>query len=150
MSDRLTGLDVNVRVGDLEVTFKEVGLTIDDSSKANEDNGRPNGNLRGKVSAGGDITVDTANLKLIIAAAATAGSFQQMPPFDINFFAKTAADELDIEAFECKFKISDLLKANTGSEDQLIHKLDYYVTGKEFVSFDGVPYLNPDNIQRLG
>ena len=149
MSQRLTGLDIDVMIGDYLVHFEEISITIDDSSTTSKSKGRANGYVRGMVSASGDITVDTANFNVIVQAAQSAGSFSQLEPFDVVFAGETTADSLKIEAFDCLLKISDLLSASVTSEDKLTHKLTYDVTGKEFVRINGVPYLNDDNIESL-
>lgn len=140
MGARISGIDVNTMVGDLQVQFEEVSIAIEDNSQAVSTRGRPNGHVRGAVKASGELTVDTANLQLMLDAAKQAGSWQELPPFDIVFNAETDIDQLNIEAFECLVKIADLLSANANGEEKLTHKLPYEVTGKDFVRINGVPY----------
>ena len=140
MGARLGGKDVYAMVGSLSIVFEEASISIEDGSKATPTRGRPNGYVRGDVSASGELTVDTANLGLIIDAAKSAGSFQELEPFDIVFNAESAVDKLTVEAFECLVKLSDVLDANANGGDKLTHKLPFEVTGKDFVRINGVPY----------
>jgi Bacteriophage HP1, Orf24 len=140
MGARLSGIDVNAMVGDLQVQFEEASLSIEDNSQAVKTKGRPNGHVRGAVAASGELTLDTANLQLMLDAAKAAGSWQELEPFDIVFNAETAVDVLNIEAFDCLVKLSDLLNANSNGEEKLTHKLPFEVTGKDFVRINGVPY----------
>lgn len=140
MSRRLTGNDIDVQIGAFRVVFSEASLAIDDSSKAVGSKNLPNGYIRGKVSAGGDITVDTANLNVMIDAARQAGSWQELPPFDMTFNGSTTSESLNIECFECLLKLSDVLSA-TESEEKLTHKISYEVTGPDFVKINGVNYV---------
>ncbi len=149
MGKKLSGQDVDAMIGDYAVTFKTVSISIEDGSKAAMDKGRPNGFVDGSISASGDVTLDTTNFNLIITAAKSAGSFMQLEPLDIVFNAASSNDELNIEAFECKLKVSDLLDAEAEGGEKLFHKIGYEVTGKEFVRINGVPYANTDRIEYL-
>lgn len=140
MSRRLTGNDIDVQIGAFRVVFSEATVTIDDTSKAVGSKNLPNGYIRGKVSASGDITVDTANLNVMIDAARQAGSWQQLPTFDMTFNGSTTSEALKIECFECLLKIADLLSA-TESEEKLTHKISYEVTGSDFVKINDVSYV---------
>lgn len=149
MGLRASGADVNVSVGNMIINFEEVTATIEDSSAASMSRGRPNGHTRGTVKCSGEITMDTANVKLMIEAARKAGSFQEMEPFDIVMNAETVQDQLNIELFECLIKMSDLLNANANGEEKLTHKLPFEVTGKDFVRINGVPYAPEQDKERL-
>lgn len=149
MAKRLSGYDIDVMVGDYLVHFDEVTLTIEDNSKAVTSRGRPNGHVSGAISASGELTLDTANLMVVVDAAKSAGSFMELEPFDVVFNGETTADTLRIEAFECLLKLSDVLNANSNGEDKLQHKLPFEVTGKNFVRINGVPYAPDSDIDRL-
>ena len=140
MGTKLSGIDIGVQIGSFAVQFEEVSLSIEDGSKSVSSRGRPNGHVRGSVSASGEITLDTDNLKVIMTAAKSAGSFQELEPFDIIFNGEVATQSLTVEAFECLLKMSDVLSASATGEDKLTHKLPFEVTGKDFVRIDGVPY----------
>jgi len=140
MGAKLSGFDVITRVGDLQAQFDEVSISIEDNSKSAKSRGRPNGHTRGSVAASGELTCDSANFAVLLDAAKAAGSWQEMPTFDVNFVAAVAGQELNIEAFECLIKIADLLSADANGDDMLTHKLAFEVTGKDFVRINGVPY----------
>jgi hypothetical protein len=146
-----SGLDVDVVLdASLMVTFDKVTLKIDDASKEAMSKGRPNGSLRGAVSAGGDITLQTAELKKILDLAKRSGSFQQLAPFDMVINADNVDDgSFKVEAFGCKFKLADLIDADANGEGQLMHTINFFVTGKEFVNINGVPYLRTSDIEKL-
>lgn len=146
-----SGLDVDVVLdASVMVTFDKVSLKIEDSSGEAMSKGRPNGNLNGAAKAGGDIVMTTPELKKILAVARTRGSFRNLPVFDMIINADNAEDgSFKVEAFGIKFKIADLIDADANSESQMMHTLGYYVTGKEFVNIDGVPYLPVEDIAKL-
>lgn len=64
--------------------------------------------------------LDTTNFNLLIDAARSAGSFRELAPFDQVFFAKAGDEELRVEAFGCRLKISSLLNIDPkgGRKDQ--------------------------------
>ena len=97
MSTNLTGQDVDVRMGDLNIVFESMSLSIEDGRVASFSRGVPNGDLGGKYSAGGEISVDTTNLLLFIEAAKNVGAFNRLPKFDGIFNASTD----DVELNEC-------------------------------------------------
>lgn len=149
MGTRLSGHDIDAMVGDYTVQFEEVTLTIEDNSKAVMSRGRPNGHVRGSIKASGEFTVDSANLSVMMDAARSAGSFIELPPFDVVFNGETSEDTLRVEAFECLTKLSDVLNANANGEEKLTHKIPYEVTGKHFVRINGTPYAPESEISRL-
>ncbi len=148
-SKRLSGKDVDVMVGDYQMHVEEFTLTVEDGTQGVSSRGRPNGWVTGSVSAGGDITVDTANLMVLMDAAKAAGSFMDLDAFDIVSHGETTEDTLKIEAFGCKLTLSDVLNASASNEDKLTHKIGYAVTGKDFVRMNGVPYAPDRDIERL-
>jgi len=144
MARKINGLGFNLALGDLDIRVMKFSLNINDDSGVAMRDGRPDGSLLGQVTGDGEIEVDVTDFKLIIAAAKEAGSFQDLPAFDINAFGSIAGsnEELKIEAFECQLKLSSLLDVDkTGSSnDQTTITIPYDVTGQDFVSIDGVPY----------
>ncbi len=138
--NRFNGLSFDIDLGDFSVRVQKFTLDIEDGSAVASHDGRPDGTLRGAVSASGEITVTRAGLKAFTAAAEKAGSFQEMPVFDINSFAKTGDDEFKVEAFGCKVKVSKLLDIDKSSSDETEFALPFDVTSPDFVKVDGVPY----------
>lgn len=137
---KISAFDVDVNIGGFAVNFENLTLTIDDKTAPQMSRGRPDGYTQGDVSASGEVEVDSANLAILVMAAQAAGSFQQMPPWDSLFLGKTPDTELRVEAYGCKFRISELLNAAQSSSDKLKHKLPFDVTSPDFVRINGVPY----------
>ncbi len=149
MGQKITGRDLDVMLGDLMIHFEDISLDIDDATAVAKTKGSPNGYTVGEVGASGEVTVDSANLALIIKAAESAGSFQQLEPFDTVFNADTSDEKLNVEAFDCKFKISSLISAKGSGGEKLLHKLPYDVTGVDFIRINGVPYINPETTEKF-
>lgn len=145
----ISNLDVDVLLGTQMISFNKVTLSIEDSSKAATSRGRPNGTLRGSVSAEGEVVMNTNTLNTLLDEAKKSGSFQELAPFDLTLFAEAGDTRLKVEVFGAKFTISDLLDADNESEDEVLHTLPYFVTGKEFVRINGVPYARSKDIEKL-
>lgn len=145
---KFNGLSFDVDMGNFSVHIKKFSLEITDNSAVAKRNGKPDGYVRGDVEASGVLVVYRDGLKTITAAAKEAGSFQKLPPFDINSYAKVGDDELKIEAFDCKLKISSLLDIDETSPDETEFSLPYDVIGKDFVKIDGVPYADVDDEEK--
>lgn len=146
---RLSGKEMGFMLGDLRIVADEITLNIEDGRSAVLSNGVPDGFVDGETKASGDITVDTKNFDLIIEAAKQAGSFKELEPFDSVFNGENASESLNIEAFGCLLKISDLLNANSSGGEKLQHKLNFEVTSKDFIRINGVPYLSEKETEHL-
>lgn len=149
MGKRITGKDVDIMVGDIMVHTENFTITIEDGTTVAMTKGVPNGHIDGETKASGEIEVDTANLQLIIAAAKSAGSFKALEPFDIVSNAKTDVEEISLEAFGCKLRISELMNAAGAGGEKLKTKLPFDVTSPDFVRVNGVPYLDNAEIENL-
>ena len=90
-----------------------------------------------------------ALLSLLIEAARRAGSFRKLEPFDTVFFAKAGEDELRVEAFGCKLKVSSLLDIDPKGGSKSTHKVPFDVTSPDFIRINGVPYLDASEIEGL-
>lgn len=149
MSSRISGMNYNVTVGDTMIHVDTCSLTITDNSGVSQTSGVPDGFVDGDVAASGELSVNASQFALISAEAKKAGSWRAMPTFDNMFYAKTAKDEMKVEAFGCRFKLSDLLDIDKkGGQAQLI-KLPFDVTSPDFIHIDGVPYLRPEEIENI-
>lgn len=146
---RISGMNYNVTVGDTMIQVDTCTLTITDNSAVAQTGGVPDGSVDGDVAASGELMVNASQFALISAEAKKAGSWRAMPTFDNMFYAKTAKDEMKVEAFGCKFKLSDLLDIDRkGGQAQLI-KLPFDVTSPDFIHINGVPYLRPEEIENI-
>lgn len=141
MGRKLTGKDIDVMIGSYMVHIEEVSLTIDDATAPTKTRGIPDGFIEGEVSASGEIQLNSAQFAVITDAAKEAGSFRDLPPFDIVMNAETTEETLNLEAFGCKLRLSDLLSANQTGNERLVHTIAYDVTDSDFVNINGVPYL---------
>lgn len=138
---RITGKDMRVTIGNYMVCFENFTLNIEDSTTVAMTRGVPNGYIDGDTKASGEVELDTANFEVILDAAKSAGSYKALPTFDIVGNAETDAEKINIEAFGCKFRISDLMNAAGSGGEKLKYKLPFDVTDSDFVKINGVPYL---------
>ncbi|MEF1204308.1 phage protein [Photobacterium damselae] len=145
----LSGLDVDVTIGQTDITVDKITLSVEDNSKAAKSRGVNSGWLKGSITAKGSIELNTENFIRLCDEAAKAGSFRDLPPFDFMMYAKTTLT-LKVEAFACYMKLTDLLDVD-GKEggDGIVHKIDYEVTGRDFIKINGTPMLSIDDIKHL-
>lgn len=146
---RIGGKNFDVNLGDMLVHVSNITLDITDNTAVAQSHGVPDGYVEGDVTASGEMELDTANFTLLIEAARSAGSFRKLPTFDPVFFAKTPTEELRVEAFGCKFKISSLLSIDPKGGELSKHKLPFDVTSSDFVRINGVPYLDATETEGL-
>ena len=146
---RIGGKNFDVNLGDLLVHVESCTLDITDNTAVAQTGGVPNGHVDGDVSASGEMEFDTSNFNLLIEAARSAGSFRELEPFDSVFFAKAGDEELRIEAFGCKLKVSSLLSIDPKGGEKSKHKVPFDVTSPDFVRINGVPYLAAAEIEGL-
>lgn len=146
---KIGGKNFDITVGDLQIHVETVTLDITDNSAVAQSGGVPDGYVDGDVAASGELELDSANFNLLIEAAKAAGSFRQLEPFDSLFYAKTPTDELRVEAFGCKPKISSLLNIDSKGGEKHKHKVPFDVTSPDFIRINGVPYLAASEIEGL-
>lgn len=146
---RLSGMNFNVNMGDIMVHVDTATLTITDNSAVSQTSGVPDGFVDGDVAANGELNVNASQFALVSAAAKRAGSWRAMPTFDIMFYGKTAKDEMKVEAFGCRIKLSDILDIDKKGGQASLFKIPFDVTSPDFVHIDGVPYLRPEEIENI-
>lgn len=146
---RLSGMNFNVNLGDIMVHVDTATLSITDNSAVSQTGGVPDGAVDGDVSANGELSVNASNFALISDAAKSAGSWRGMGPFDIMFYGKTSKDEMKVEAFGCRIKLSDILDIDKKGGQASLFKIPFDVTSPDFVHINGVPYLRPDEIENI-
>ena len=149
MSAKIGGKNFDVTFGDLAVHVESATLDITDNTAVAQSRGVPNGHVDGDVAAAGELELDTTNFNLVIEAAKTAGSFRTLPLFDAVFFAKAGDEELRIEAFGCKLRLSSLLSIDQKGGEKNKHKIPFDITSPDFVKINGVPYLDAAEIEGL-
>jgi len=136
-------------MGDMLVHVDTATLTITDNSAVSQTGGVPDGFVDGDVASNGELSVNASNFTLISEAAKKAGSWRAMETFDILFYAKTAKDELKVEAFGCRIKLSDILDIDKKGGQASLFKIPFDVTDPDFVHINGVPYLRPEEIENI-
>jgi hypothetical protein len=146
---RIGGKNFDVNLGDLVVHVETCTLDITDNTAVAQTKGVPNGHVDGDVAAAGEMEFDTANFNLLIEAARTAGSFRSLEPFDTVFFAKAGDEEMRVEAFGCKLRVSSLLNIDAKGAEKSKYKVPFDVTSPDFVKINGVPYLAAEEIEGL-
>jgi hypothetical protein len=146
---RLSGMNFNVNLGDIMVHVDTATLSITDNSAVSQTGGVPDGAVDGDVSANGELSVNASNFALISDAAKSAGSWRGMEPFEIMFYGKTSKDEMKVEAFGCRIKLSDILDIDKKGGQASLFKIPFDVTSPDFVHINGVPYLRPDEIENI-
>lgn len=146
---RISGKNFDVNLGDLLVHVESCTLDITDNSAVAQTRGVPDGYVDGDVSASGELELDSYNFGLLVDAARTAGSFRELKPFDNVFFAKSGDEEMRIEAFGCKLKVSSLLSIDSKGGEKSKHKVPFDVTSPDFIRMNGVPYLAVSEIEGL-
>lgn len=146
---RIGGKNFDISLGDLQVHVQSCTLDITDNSAVAQTRGVPDGHVDGDVAASGEFEFDTNNFNLVIEAARSAGSFRQLAPFDALFFAQAGEEELKVEAFGCKLKVSSLLSIDQKGGETSKHKVPFDVTSSDFIRINGVPYLADSEIEGL-
>lgn len=146
---RLSGMNFNVNLGDTMIHVDTATLSITDNSAVSQTSGVPDGYVDGDVSASGELNVNASQFELISDAAKSAGSWRAMEPFDIMFYGKTAKDEMKVEAFGCRIKLSDILDIDKKGGQASLFKIPFDVTSPDFVHINGVPYLRPEEIENI-
>jgi hypothetical protein len=145
----ISGKDFDTMIGDLLVHVESATLNITDERTPVKTGGVPNGYVDGDVSAEGEVELDSRNFNIVVEAAKTAGSFKQLAPFDINFVAQSDDDQINVTAFGCLLKVSDLINIDPNGKEKKKHKLSFQVTDKNFVSINGVSYLDAAEIEDI-
>jgi len=146
---RLSGMNFNVNMGDIAIHVDTATLAITDNSAVSQTSGVPDGYVDGDVSASGELNVNASQFSLISDAAKAAGAWRAMETFDIMFYAKTAKDEMKVEAFGCRIKLSDILDIDKKGGQASLFKIPFDVTSPDFVHINGVPYLRPEEIESI-
>ena len=146
---RIGGKNFDVNLGDLLAHVESCTLDVTDNTAVAQSRGVPNGHVDGDVSASGEMEFDSYNFNLLIESARSAGSFRGLEPFDIVFFAKAGDEELRVEAFGCKLRVSSLLSVDPKGGEKSKHKVPFDVTSPDFIRINGVPYLAAKEIEGL-
>jgi hypothetical protein len=143
--NRISGKSFDIRFMGIMLHVESFNISIEDNTTVAKDKGVPNGFIEGDVAANGEIVLDTRNFMLLSAAAKLAGSWRDLPTFNIDAYAigssAVAAEAFHVHAHDCKLRISELLNVDPNSTEKSTHKLPFDVTGPDFVFINGTPYL---------
>lgn len=146
----ISGKNFDTSVGDMSVHVDTATLSIEDASGVAKTQGIPNGKVDGEVGANGDLVLGIAEFNVIGEEAKRRGSWRDLPPFDLLFYANdNRGEEFKVEAFGCVFRIESLLNVDTKGGEKSTVTLKYDVTSPDFVRINGVPYLTAKEIEGI-
>lgn len=138
----IAGQDFDVLIGNQLVHVETMSASITDNRQAVQTCGIPDGYVGGDVACSGELELDAANFNIVMETARAAGSFHDMPAFDVICIAKTATSQQKFELFGCLFKLSDLMSIDSKGAEKSKNKLSFDVTDSDFVRINGIPYLS--------
>lgn len=139
--EHITGQSWEFFLDALMITVENASQTVSDGLQVKFSKGRPNGFIRGKVSSDGELELDAENVTLLTAYAKAKGSWQELTDIDIRGIAVVNGNAQTVESFGCVLLITDLMNAAANGEEAATSKIKFKVCGKDFVRFNGVPYL---------
>jgi hypothetical protein len=145
----LSGKNFDVMLGDTLIHIESMSATITDNRQAVKTGGVPDGYVDGDVSCSGELEVTSKTLNRIIEQAKSAGSFRDLPPFDIITNGTFMDEKQKMALYGCLLKISDLLNLNPNGGEKTMHKIGYDVTSPDFVRINDVPYLSESDVAGL-
>lgn len=139
MTQRISGRDVEARLQTgTRILFEQVNINLDDGIAATNSQGYPHGWVHGEVKGDGDIELTTEMLLLLNEEAESAGSWEEMEPFDITFFANVGSQEFEVKAFGVKLRMPSFSFDGAGGE-QITHAINFVISSPDFVHLNGVP-----------
>ncbi len=141
---RVSNSSFTFSLGDFKLIAEKASISIEDGRKAVKDGGIPNGYVDGEVGASGEIEIDAAALSIISEEAKQKGSWQEIEPVDLLFYAKGTKEEEKVEAFGCLLNLTDIAEYDPTSDKKATTKISFEVTSPDFVRINGVPYLAID------
>ncbi len=146
---RISNSGFSFSMGDFKLRAEKASLSIEDGRKVVKDGGVPNGYVDAEVGASGDIELDAAAMAILAEEAKTKGSWQEIEPIDLLFYAKGTQEEEKVEAFGCLLNLSDIVEYDPTSDKKATTKISYEVTSPDFVRINGVPYLAKDRTEGI-
>lgn len=147
---KISGMNFDVSIGGKMLHVESATVSISDETAVAYTRGVPNGFTDGKVGAEVEYELDSENFKLLSSAARDAGSWRDLKPHDVLFYASVGSDEEErIEAFGVKFMLEEVLNISPDSSDKTKRKIKGLVTSPNFVRINGVPYLSKNDTRGL-
>ncbi|MEI8607943.1 phage protein [Enterovibrio norvegicus] len=141
---RISGMNLRFTIGDMKLKANKFTLDITDNSAVVKTNGIPDGSVDGDVEASGEMEFTTSQFNLLVKVAKRFGAYRGMPAFDGMGFGNVGKEELKVEMFGMKLKISNLLDVDSNGGNALMHKVPFDITSPDFIHINGVPYLRDD------
>lgn len=149
MTQRIGGMDFDITIGTELIHVETISLDITDNSAVAQTRGVPDGWVKGDKSAEGEIELSESEFKKLNEEARRAGSWEDLEPFDILFYAETSSDKSKVEAFGCKLKVTSALGFDPKGGAKATKKLAYMVTAPEFVRLDGVAIIGEASLRGI-
>ena len=134
-------------LGDMKLRAAKFTLDITDNSATVYTCGIPDDSVDGSVEASGEMELNTSQFNLLIKLAKAAGSFRGLGTFDAMGYGKVGNEELKVEMFGVKIKLSSILNVDSAGGSALSFKIPFEITSPDFIKINGVPYLRPDEIE---
>nr|WP_314738678.1 phage protein [uncultured Haemophilus sp.] len=147
--EHISGQSFEFFLGGMPIRAEGVTLSISDNTTYAQTHGVPDGWVAGDVSAEGEITLDMTQFQKITRIAQAAGSYRAIPTTDLVFFAQRSGIRSKIEVFGAKLAITDLIDLDPQGGSKSTHTIKYFVTCKNFVRINGIPYLSEDDTRYL-
>lgn len=151
MSDfqHVTGKNGQSFVDGIPFVFDKITASISDGMEVLKTRGVPDGYAEGDAGCDGEVEMKYKYFKQFSLLAAKHGSYRAIPAMDISYIGATKSDLVPIVLYGCKFTMESILEAesNDGKKAGTV-KLKFSVTSPDFVSINGVPYL--DALETIG
>lgn len=149
MSKRISGQSIDFNMDGALIHAEKTTLSITDNTGATQTQGVPDGWAAGDVSAEGEIEFSAKAFAILKAKARAAGAWRSIPEVDLMWYARAGSEEIKVEAFGCKFILSDILDQDPKGGSLTTFKVKYIVTSPDFVHIDGIPYLESELTDNL-
>lgn len=140
--ERISGAAFDFFLDGTPIHAENITLSITDNTAVAMTGAVPDGYVAGDVAAEGDIELDERNFSKIEAMARRAGSYRDIPTTDFVFFVSRGGTRKKVEVFGAKLLVTDLLNIDPKGGSKSTNKIKYFVTSKDFVKINGIPYLS--------
>lgn len=147
--EHISGQSFDFMVGGQYVHADNISLSITDNSTVAKTRGIPDGFVSGDVEAEGEITLKEREFAKFSKIAASAGSWRDIPLSNLVFVARRGGVLSKVEVFGAKFLPTDLLDIDSNGGSAATKKIKFFVTSKDFIKINGVPYLSREDTRFL-
>lgn len=147
--EQISGMSFDFAVGGRFIHAESISLSISDNSTVAQTRGVPDGYVDGDVSAEGEITLSEREFAKFTPIAAMSGSWRDLPLTDFVFVANRGGTRAKVEVFGVKLLPSDLIDIDSKGGAKSTKKVKFFVTSKDFIRINGVPYLSYEDVRYL-